>query len=523
MFSLDCYLSYCIMDDDPLRGRNDFSSIEGNVTGNNRSSQPSNDASEVNSNIATLLANSDEMQSRQLQRQLILQRQLSRENIRSELSNQDQIRTLLDLNILQRQQQQQQIRGLDYYGTLSGQNAATLGDNVSLQRGMDHSYGIGGTLLPTSATDSISTLLSNIQRRNIEQQALRRHQHRELMSNASSDLRQQPLQHGDRRNLQLNSLLSEASGVRQLSNLGQSQFGTSQLSAILANPSFSQNTELIRSLERSRLLSATDFDYSQISLPMATSLSQTGGRTFDETPSDQDLRQQLMMQEYLRSQQDAPYRQHLLSDTFSPHNDRLALLLQQRQQLEQQSSTSRVLSAATARNVALDSSVPAVTKATSGKISRPGNLETFAQKPKRPLSAYNIFFKEERRNLLSDKSTDETKDGDTSDDKKPAAIDTIVPERQTTKKRKRGKPHHKVSFEEMAKIIGQRWKDLDSDESKKKYYQNLADRDKERYHAELAVWKKERSAMLAEQRQSFETTEADACDGSPKEGYESDR
>ena len=135
------------------------------------------------------------------------------------------------------------------------------------------------------------------------------------------------------------------------------------------------------------------------------------------------------------------------------------------------------------------------------------SVEALIEKPKRPLSAYNIFFRQERQKLLgetdgddNDGDDDDAKGSDDFEDKKPAAVGDAA----GSKKRKRGKPHHKVSFEQMAKIIGQRWKELESDDSKKKHYQEIAQKDKERYQAEIAVWKQQRNALSSKIRKKNE-------------------
>jgi hypothetical protein len=95
-------------------------------------------------------------------------------------------------------------------------------------------------------------------------------------------------------------------------------------------------------------------------------------------------------------------------------------------------------------------------------------------KPKRPLSAYNIFFKEERTRILSvlpeGEETKET-DGGTG----------------TGKGRKRKqKPHGKIGFESLAKIIGQRWQELKADQVS--YYKQKAQQDTLRYKHEMEAY-----------------------------------
>ena len=83
------------------------------------------------------------------------------------------------------------------------------------------------------------------------------------------------------------------------------------------------------------------------------------------------------------------------------------------------------------------------------------------EKPKRPLSAYNIYFKEERARLLN-----------------------ITPTRAEGKPRR---SHGKIGFADMAKRIGAGWKSLDPE--KKKYYETQAAADKERYMREMKVYR----------------------------------
>ena len=72
--------------------------------------------------------------------------------------------------------------------------------------------------------------------------------------------------------------------------------------------------------------------------------------------------------------------------------------------------------------------------------------------PKKNLSAYNLFFREERQRLLSsieDQDSDEKKN-----------IDFI-------KRKDRSDPHRKISFSELGKVIGQNWKNA-SEQTRKK-------------------------------------------------------
>ena len=88
-------------------------------------------------------------------------------------------------------------------------------------------------------------------------------------------------------------------------------------------------------------------------------------------------------------------------------------------------------------------------------------------KPKRPLSAYNVFFKEERSRLLEERK--QKSEAKISDDKK-----------------KGGSKNAKIGFESLAKVIGHRWQELTSDQVE--YYKKKADEDMVRYKREMEAW-----------------------------------
>jgi len=90
-------------------------------------------------------------------------------------------------------------------------------------------------------------------------------------------------------------------------------------------------------------------------------------------------------------------------------------------------------------------------------------------KPKRPLSAYNIFFKEERQRILED-----IPDKELADIKKPA------------KRKGKKTPHGKIDFQSLAKVIGKRWQELS--ESELDIYKSKSEADKLRYKKEMEVY-----------------------------------
>lgn len=112
-------------------------------------------------------------------------------------------------------------------------------------------------------------------------------------------------------------------------------------------------------------------------------------------------------------------------------------------------------------------------------------------KPKRPLTAYNIFFRFERQNILL--ST-------------PSPISNLSGTKHR-KRRNRPEPHGKVRFEDLAKKIGTKWKSLDP--SSREKFVALAVADKQRYEREVESWNANRKVKEnAQVNSSLNTSES---------------
>jgi len=90
-------------------------------------------------------------------------------------------------------------------------------------------------------------------------------------------------------------------------------------------------------------------------------------------------------------------------------------------------------------------------------------------KPKRPLSAYNLFFQHEREKMLYGESKNL---GDLDD----------------SNSRPHRKTHGKIGFAELAKTIAGKWKTLDEDG--RSVYESQAEEEQHRYKREIEVWKR---------------------------------
>lgn len=163
--------------------------------------------------------------------------------------------------------------------------------------------------------------------------------------------------------------------------------------------------------------------------------------------------------------------------------------------------------------------------------------------PKRPLSAYNIFFKEERARILDgipaplgypgpeeqpdedddDQENDDDHEKDEENEKEQGGNDGSPRKEKKgrssrtigSKKSHHRAPHGKIGFESLAKTIGLRWKDLTAKE--REHYQKLADEDLERYKREMDVYhqaqaEKQRKEEEEEVKKKKETETAEVAE-----------
>jgi hypothetical protein len=133
----------------------------------------------------------------------------------------------------------------------------------------------------------------------------------------------------------------------------------------------------------------------------------------------------------------------------------------------------------------------------AGLLSRIGGTEDkkksvrkkHKDKPKRPLSAYNLFFKDERAIILAEIDAAKGSEGETEEVKKESSEEEGEDddEEEKAKRRKRKKPPHgKIGFESLAKTIGQRWQKLEGERLEK--YKKLAAEDMTRYKKQMEVF-----------------------------------
>ena len=174
---------------------------------------------------------------------------------------------------------------------------------------------------------------------------------------------------------------------------------------------------------------------------------------------------------------------------------------------------------------------PTISDPTALPVIPPPKLKNAVLAPRRPLSAYNIFFSEMREIIIKEQA-DETDEGpddeekkdegaaeDVTDDKDVSKEDdntavkqdetdndtnqdstkkdmkdftkALIQRRLTAKQHKRvhRKTHGKIKFTTLAQTVGRRWKELP--EEKKQKYKDLAELDRERYKKEKGLIQKQ--------------------------------
>ena len=98
-------------------------------------------------------------------------------------------------------------------------------------------------------------------------------------------------------------------------------------------------------------------------------------------------------------------------------------------------------------------------------------------KPKRPLSAYNIFFQLERSRILSDTQNEPVTE---------EQLHIICQHHHKKEKRRHRKSHGKIGFAELARTIANKWKQLN--EQDRQIFHDKARLEKDRYQIELHDW-----------------------------------
>eukprot|EP00980_Cylindrotheca_fusiformis_P011434 scaffold2649_cov137-Cylindrotheca_fusiformis.AAC.9 len=121
-------------------------------------------------------------------------------------------------------------------------------------------------------------------------------------------------------------------------------------------------------------------------------------------------------------------------------------------------------------------------------------------KPNRPLSAYNLFFQQERAAMVGENN----KNSADADNAAAAAAEeenqNESDEGEKSKRRVHRKTHGKIGFAEMARSIGAKWKVLPDED--KEVFEKQAAKEKERYAKDLALWKEQQKLKKIQEEEA---------------------
>lgn len=112
------------------------------------------------------------------------------------------------------------------------------------------------------------------------------------------------------------------------------------------------------------------------------------------------------------------------------------------------------------------------------------------RKPRKALTTYNIFFKEERKRILDERGYKHAKD----EKKFEGSVVLKKRGRPRGEKYKKKTPHHLIGFEDLSKMIGRRW--ANKKEEYKVKHNPIVENDQRRYKLEMAEYNKQRKALI---------------------------
>eukprot|EP00532_Pseudo-nitzschia_australis_P001575 CAMPEP_0168194354 /NCGR_PEP_ID=MMETSP0139_2-20121125/19144_1 /TAXON_ID=44445 /ORGANISM="Pseudo-nitzschia australis, Strain 10249 10 AB" /LENGTH=741 /DNA_ID=CAMNT_0008117869 /DNA_START=179 /DNA_END=2404 /DNA_ORIENTATION=+ len=108
-------------------------------------------------------------------------------------------------------------------------------------------------------------------------------------------------------------------------------------------------------------------------------------------------------------------------------------------------------------------------------------------KPMRPLSAYNMFFQNQRERIVAGNSEDAT-----AEEIEASVTKLLQSKTRGPKKRQDRKSHGQISFGDLARTIAAKWKAIDP--AMKAIYNKFAEKEKIRYKKEVMIWKEKKES-----------------------------
>jgi len=142
-----------------------------------------------------------------------------------------------------------------------------------------------------------------------------------------------------------------------------------------------------------------------------------------------------------------------------------------------------------------------VSKATSNPDSKKKrSWKKPKDKPMRPLSAYNMFFQNQRERIVAGKTDDPT-----PEEIQQSVVKMLTSKTRGPKRRQDRISHGQISFGDLARAIAAKWKAIDP--KLKVVYNHYAAQEKVRYKKEVVIWKekkeREHSSALAAKQNSL--------------------